>query len=200
MNPNTIKGLKIGWELAKTRINPDNKLQCPVCSTEFLRRGTRKKQTETPCCSRVCRGKFSQCKPGGGGPKKSGQYIPCAVCSKKFYRFPGDTKRKYCSILCRDSDPNRHDTIRGSNHYGWKGGITPKNQTQRKGAEYAEWRKSVFQRDAYTCQKCSYKGKGLHAHHIKGWADHPELRFDINNGQTLCVKCHSTIHNRNFYR
>lgn len=42
----------------------------------------------------------------------------------------------------------------------------------------------------FTCQECKQKGGELHADHIKPFALFPELRFDINNGRTLCVSCH----------
>jgi 5-methylcytosine-specific restriction endonuclease McrA len=31
----------------------------------------------------------------------------------------------------------------------------------------------------------------LHPHHIQPFADHPELRWDVNNGMTLCTNCHA---------
>ncbi len=68
----------------------------------------------------------------------------------------------------------------------------------RKSFKYKEWVLSVFKRDNYTCQKCGVRsGNGktvyLEAHHIKSFKNHPDLRFDISNGQTLCKECHKEI-------
>lgn len=59
---------------------------------------------------------------------------------------------------------------------------------------YKEWRKLVYARDNHQCQwpKCNKK-KGLNAHHIKTWASCPSLRFNINNGITLCKDHHKLI-------
>lgn len=78
----------------------------------------------------------------------------------------------------------------GENHYNWQGGLTPKNTKIRNSIEYKLWRKSVFERDNYTCQNCGVKGVYFHADHIKSFALHPELRFQLSNGRTLCVPCH----------
>jgi len=68
------------------------------------------------------------------------------------------------------------------------------NKTERQlimeSPEYKLWRKSVFERDNYTCQFCNAYGVKLNADHIKSFRNFPELRLDINNGRTLCVKCH----------
>lgn len=59
--------------------------------------------------------------------------------------------------------------------------------------EYNEWRNAVLFRDGKKCAECGEKA-WLHAHHIKHYAQHPELRFDVSNGVTLCRYCHSEKH------
>lgn len=79
----------------------------------------------------------------------------------------------------------------GETHYNWKGGITPANKKIRTSTEYAEWREKVFARDGYLCVFGGKDhGNKLEADHIKPFANHPELRLDIDNGRTLCRDCH----------
>lgn len=82
------------------------------------------------------------------------------------------------------------ERFRGSGSNFWNGGITPENKRLRETAEYREWRRAVFTRDAYTCQLCGLVGGKLHADHIKAFALEPALRFDVANGRTLCEPCH----------
>ena len=63
----------------------------------------------------------------------------------------------------------------------------------RRSVRAEEWAKKVIERDNYVCQTCSSTYK-LCAHHVKTWKDYPELRFDLNNGITLCHSCHSKLH------
>ena len=77
----------------------------------------------------------------------------------------------------------------GKKSANWRGGVTPLNQSIRTSLEYKLWRKSVFERDNYTCIWCGEKGY-LEADHIKPFALYPELRFAIDNGRTLCKPCH----------
>lgn len=77
----------------------------------------------------------------------------------------------------------------------WKGGVTPENKKIRKSIESRLWRESVFCRDNFTCQKCQERGGTLHPHHIRGFAENPDVRFAIDNGITLCKNCHKAFHN-----
>ena len=79
----------------------------------------------------------------------------------------------------------------GEKHYNWKGGITPIRVKIYRSKEYQNWRNFVFKRDDYTCLNCGTKGCYLEAHHIKRWIDYPKLRYEIDNGVTLCKSCHN---------
>lgn len=59
--------------------------------------------------------------------------------------------------------------------------------------EYITWRKAVYARDNYTCQECG-SSSDINAHHIKAWSHYPNLRFDVDNGVTLCFDCHAKKH------
>lgn len=88
-------------------------------------------------------------------------------------------------------------TLIGEKHPNWKGGISGEIMRIRKGSEIKLWRNFVFERDNFTCQHCGdNKGGNLQAHHIKSFADYPELRFEVSNGLTLCKPCHDKHHSK----
>ena len=60
--------------------------------------------------------------------------------------------------------------------------------------QYKKWRLSIYKRDKFKCQwPGCVASKKLNAHHIKRWADCPGLRYDVNNGITLCKDHHKSI-------
>lgn len=77
-----------------------------------------------------------------------------------------------------------------------RGPVVDERLKRRNYPEYNEWRRSVFERDDYTCQVCGERGRTLNAHHIQGFAKFPELRTVLSNGITLCNDCHSRYHQR----
>jgi hypothetical protein len=86
-------------------------------------------------------------------------------------------------------------SLQGIEQKEWEEFKENANSLIRKSCQYIEWRDNVYKRDNYICQKCKDKSKTyFHAHHIKSFAKYPELRFDINNGITLCVECHKKEH------
>ena len=91
----------------------------------------------------------------------------------------------------REKIANAH---RGEKSHWWKGGISSTNVLLRVQPKGKAWRKSVFERDNFTCQKCNQNGGVLNAHHIFNFADYPESRFDVDNGIVLCKSCHKSFH------
>lgn len=57
-----------------------------------------------------------------------------------------------------------------------------------------KWRMAVLNRDNFQCQCCLKRGGNLAAHHIFAWHSHRKLRFSIENGVTLCERCHKNFH------
>lgn len=69
-------------------------------------------------------------------------------------------------------------------------------QIKRRLPEYEQWRKAVYERDNYTCQKCQQRGGNIHAHHIYKYSEYKDLRFDVDNGIVLCQTCHYLYHSQ----
>lgn len=169
---------------------------CKTCKKSFYKPyGRSKKQYESMLfCSVNCRAKNNV------GKKLSENHIQKLKDShigKGIGRkHSEDTKRKISLARAGKKQPNRS----GANCHLWKGGITPINQKIRTSLEYKLWRKSVFERDKYTCVWCGARSEKwekvfLNADHIKPFCDYPELRLAIDNGRTLCERCHRTTEN-----
>lgn len=91
---------------------------------------------------------------------------------------------------------DRIKLMSGKNSARWEGGKSTYNKRVRNSQKFKDWRIKNFERDNYTCQKCMEKGGELRAHHFNSFTDYPELRFDIDNGVTLCLDCHIKIHKK----
>lgn len=86
---------------------------------------------------------------------------------------------------------------KGENHHNWNPNITQEERENGRYIEgYDDFIKGVYKRDNYTCQVCGQEGNGhnLNAHHLDGYNWCKEKRTDINNGITLCDKCHKEFH------
>jgi len=127
------------------------------------------------------------------------------------YKHSEETKKKLSEARRGQHHSKESKRKMSENHRGglWKGGITPITKLIRHSIKYAKWRQDVFIRDNFTCQKCKVRGGHIEVHHKK-----PFYKFiqeakkylpllglyeaamiynplwDINNGKTLCKKCH----------
>lgn len=130
----------------------------------------------------------------------------CSCCGKEVMVHKSSIKKgwKYCSWECRtksmvgDNAPNANggQWMIGEKNINYKHGLSsvrpPRNLTLTN-----RWRRRVYARDKYKCQKCGdSSGGNLQAHHIKSWEKYPAFRYDISNGVTLCIKCHRWVHSK----
>ena len=98
-----------------------------------------------------------------------------------------------------DRPPSRRGTVPWNYE-----GKTILTEQIRKCFEYRQWRSDVYTRDNFTCVRCGSKGGVLNADHIKTFSQiireyrikdfkqalSCEELWNINNGRTLCYKCH----------
>lgn len=154
-------------------------------------------------------------------------YRPCENCHKEMPVIKYYEQKRFCSAKCRSmvipmpdrpdqtgfipwnkgltqaDDPRLKaisDNRRGEKNWQWKGGHSKSFKTAWSTSTYKNWRKAVFERDNYTCQMCGVRGGVLNADHIKCFAHHETLRYDINNGRTLCEPCHKTTPNFGYHK
>jgi len=99
-------------------------------------------------------------------------------------------------LLARNASPGLRARNTGANNINWKGGVTPENVKERNSPRYRQWVLHVLRRDRFTCQVCLRKNEvsgKLNAHHIETWSSTPGKRYDVDNGITACVGCHTEI-------
>lgn len=101
---------------------------------------------------------------------------------------------------------------RGESHYRWNGGSSRLNASIRRMTENRRWMEAVKARDG-ACLRCA-STVHLESHHRVGLAaliqrlgilsrDDARVNsaslWDLNNGETLCRRCHYAEHGRSWY-
>ena len=164
-----------------------NGKKCERCDKHLVNRQKR-------FCSRKCVC-LHNCELQKGKPAHNRNKVEavCKYCGKVRKVPVSLSDRPFCNRGCMSKWMS--ENIGGENHWHWQGGITEVKSRDNLYPGYKEWRTSVYRRDNYTCQTCGENKSGsLQAHHIKDRANHPDLIVDIDNGITLCKKCHMEVH------
>lgn len=162
------------------------KKNCFQCDIEFTKKANfgKTKWEKKKFCSKDC---FSKSQIGVTKLKHTEEFKRQVSIRHKGKTVSLETRKKLSAGKFGNNNPN------------WKGGRSTEYQLQRASMECRIWRKEVFERDCYKCILCNKKGGWskeekrqiiLNADHIKSFLWFPDLRFDINNGRTLCVDCH----------
>ena len=189
------------------------KTNCQICNQEFEWRGIRVNRFT---CSKKCKYvRFGNLLRGIKRPSYIGKKISK---SKLGYKYSEKARKnmKFSRLKYFKEHPEAKEKLRkmyvgrkltletklkiskslqkvikrGSENHNWKGGVTPIYKVIRKSLKYKLWREEVFKRDNYICQMCNQRGGDLRGDHIKPFSLYPKLRFDIDNGRTLCESCH----------
>ena len=143
------------------------KPKCEICGKQI-----------TSIYAKKCISCLGNSKIGINNPLWKGGKPKCPICKKEI---------SYNAKGC-----NKHSAPIGKNSYRWiKDRTKLIKRQERNDSAYGDWRLQVYKRDNWKCkidnQDCSGR---IIAHHILGWSDFPELRYQINNGITLCQAHH----------
>lgn len=111
----------------------------------------------------------------------------CPKCQKTFWVRHSMNRIVHCSQSCAAK-------MRiGPKHHRWMVDRTQLNMARKQSydSRYRDWSLSVKNRDGWRCKMANDLCSGrLEAHHILGWSNFPELRYELNNGITLCLAHH----------
>jgi len=183
---------------------PINQITCKVCGKTKHKPPSKIEASKNHYCSKEC---YWKARIGMKRPEHS-EFMSRYYQNNKHpmlgQKHSKKTRRKmsqswnYEKNITEERNKKISESKKGNANHNWKGGPKTAKAARnklRKLREYKNWRTTVFERDDYTCQNCGARnGNGkyvyLEAHHIKSWAEFPELRFDVNNGITLCKNCH----------
>ncbi len=123
-----------------------------------------------------------------------------------------ETRQKISTSNLGRIPPNKGKTGKDSPNFGYRkeNPISPLHDLIRHCYNYREWRSDIFTKDNFTCMRCSKRGGYLHAHHKKLFsiileqnnittleqAENCSELWNLNNGITLCKKCHKIEHKK----
>jgi hypothetical protein len=68
-----------------------------------------------------------------------------------------------------------------------------KNNNSRLSPQDRKWRDKVVKLAGGKCKECGSTVR-LHAHHTVSVSQAPKLRYVLDNGECLCIKCHAKRH------
>lgn len=179
---------KCYWTSPHKKISTVDKV-CPECNQTFSRKPKEsvKQWDKKKFCSFHCNGKATL-----RGHKVWNKGIK--LSSEQAYRcgnaMRGKKHRLETLIIMKER------ALRKEKHPLW---IKDRNELKRSGqsnkdrrsSAYVLWRKDVLERDKWKCRIIDGNCEGkIEVHHILSYTEYPKLRYEINNGITLCKKHH----------
>lgn len=156
------------------------RLTCAHCSKPFETYLSHAKRRAQTTCSLSCARRHWP------NRKSERVHVSCENCSTLFEVSKhrafgiGRPKARFCSDKCKN------EAQKGAGHPAYIDGRAEARMLCRKviGQRIAE---------EGCCQECGATDF-LHGHHIKSFAEYPDLRMDPDNIQVLCRSCHADKH------
>ena len=189
--------------------------ECIICKKSLYRRPYELTSTRFVCC-RGCRSEAYKKYPSENslanlelGREKGTNHLNGIPKSKLSNEKRSKSHKDWCSRNL-DKVAQRGLKTRRDKHYKWLGGISKLNIAIRLLTEYRKWQRSIKKRDK-ACIYCN-SVLSLESHHLielRIIIENNQLNnvddarncqdlWDINNGITLCKKCHYLIHDRKY--
>lgn len=166
--------------------------KCNECSKIFIDWSIYKKKFCSRSCAARFQGKYNNpAKFPGVGDKISKTKKGINVFKNKGIPHPMLGK-KHSDITKKKISQINLGMRTGEEHWRYISDRTKlASRNVRNDVLYKEWRKNVQTRDDNECKISNQDCMGkIEVHHILGWKSHPELRYQINNGITLCHAHH----------
>lgn len=127
--------------------------------------------------------------------RNEGESDYCGECAFKLNKISDKEYIKHFAFYIRlpnlraGINPNTNEIEVTTSKFSWE-----HIKQERNTPQYIKWRVMVFERDNFTCCICHQRGGYLEAHHIKPFKKYKSERLNIDNGVTLCKKCHKQVH------
>ena len=192
------KGKKLSKECRRKMSEAQKGKPSPVLGKHWkLSKGTKRKMSES------WNGQATVFKKGYTPWNKSKKGIYSKKYKEKLSKSQLERFKK--EPVSKETKEKQNKAHRGKNAYNWKDG-GKLQKLIRNCYKYRQWRSDIFTRDDFTCQTCGKRGCYLEAdHYPKKFSDileeykiknleqalACEELWNINNGRTLCKKCHN---------
>ena len=163
-------------------------LKCVICKTEFRAWNANIKIGKAKTCSKKCSAKSASITLQGRKNPEHSKRMLGRKATEETKRKMSIAKEGYVPVNVFQSGEKHPMYIKDRT----------KLKTARKQSydyRYREWMKAVKNRDGWKCKISNSDCSGrLEAHHILAWRSHPELRYEVNNGISLCQYHHPRKH------
>lgn len=112
--------------------------------------------------------------------------------------------RKFTKAHRRQLSKAKRGKWSGDKNPNWKGGVHHIHLQLRATGDYKFWKLDALELRGFKCQQCGVLQNSiceccgthirLHVHHVESFAKVPEKRFDPQNSEVLCPRCHKSRH------